>query len=62
VQEKNCYANPKKPHLCFFLALGCWISINADKLESTEKLFLNPGKKAGSASQRYCGQLTKLVL
>ena len=26
VQEKNCYANPLKPHVCFFLALGCWIS------------------------------------
>jgi len=61
VQEKNCYGNPKKPHLCFFLALGCWISLNADKLESTEKLFLNPGKKGGTASQRFCCQLSELV-
>jgi hypothetical protein len=61
VQEKNCYANPFKPHLCFFLALGCWISLNADKLKSTEKLFLNEGKKAGSASQRYCSQLIEMV-
>ena len=30
VQEKNCYANPLKPHVCFFLALGCWISLNAE--------------------------------
>ena len=30
VQEKNCYANPINPHLCFFLALGSWISGNAE--------------------------------
>ena len=34
VQEKNFYANPINPHLCFFLALGCWISVNAEILES----------------------------
>ena len=30
-------------------------------IKCIEKLFLNPGKKAGSASQRYCCQLSKLV-
>ena len=45
IQEKNCYANPLKPHLCFFLALGCWISIMSESLECTEKLFLKPGKR-----------------
>ena len=37
VQENNFYANPINPRLCFFLALGCWISVNAEILESTEK-------------------------
>jgi hypothetical protein len=61
-QEKNCYANPLAAHLCYFLALGCWISLNAERLESTEKLFLLPGAKNGSASQRYCNQLSEIVL
>ncbi|KAL7523497.1 hypothetical protein ACHAWF_002320 [Thalassiosira exigua] len=61
VQEKNCYANPKKSHLCLFLAMACWISINAEKLENTERLFINPGSKLGSASQRYCCQLAELI-
>jgi len=61
-QEKNCYANPLAAHLCYFLALGCWISLNAERLEWTEKLFLLPGAKNGSASQRYCNQLSEIVM
>jgi hypothetical protein len=61
-QEKNCYANPLAAHLCYFLALGCWISLNAERLESTEKLFLLQGAKNGSASQRYCNQLSEIVM
>ena len=33
VQEKNCYANPHKPYVCFFLALAIWISLSAEVLE-----------------------------
>ena len=36
---------PINPHLCFFLALGCWISVNAEILESTENFSLIPGTK-----------------
>ncbi|KAL7538044.1 hypothetical protein ACHAXR_008244 [Thalassiosira sp. AJA248-18] len=61
-QEKNCYANPLEPHLCFFLALGCWISLSAETLETTEKLFIKPGSKPGTASQRYCTQLSEMVM
>jgi hypothetical protein len=61
-QEKNCYANPLSAHLCYFLSLGCWISSNAKRLASTEKLFLSPGTKNGSASQRYCTQLSEMVM
>jgi len=61
-QEKNCYANPFTEHLCYFLSLGCWISLNAKRLASTEKLFLSPGAKNGIASQRYCTQLSEMVM
>jgi len=61
VQEKNCYANPHKPELCLFLALGCHISLNAERLEKTEKFFLNPAAKLGTASARFCTQLTQLI-
>jgi len=62
VQEKNCYANPLKPHVCFFLGLGFnWISLNAEQLETMEQLFLNKGAMLGTAAQRYCTQLAELV-
>lgn len=61
-QEKNCYANPLTAHLCYFLSLGCWISLNCKRLGTTEKLFLSPGTKNGSASQRYCTQLSEMVM
>jgi len=38
VQTKNCYANPQTPYLCLYLALGCWLSINSESFETTEKL------------------------
>ena len=60
-QEKNCYANPLNAVHCFFLALGCWISIESERLETTENLFIIPGSKRGTASQRYCTQLSELV-
>lgn len=59
--EKNCYANPYDPSVCLYTALGCWLSLNSAVLEKTEKLFILPGAKAGSASQRYCRQLAELV-
>jgi hypothetical protein len=36
--------------------------LNAKRLASTEKLFLSPGAKNGSASQRYCTQLSEMVM
>jgi hypothetical protein len=45
VQETNCYAHPIKPHVCFILAIGHWISLNAEWLETVEELFLNKGAK-----------------
>ncbi|KAL9181723.1 hypothetical protein ACHAXT_012066 [Thalassiosira profunda] len=62
VTEKNCYANPceKRGHVCFFTALAVWISLNAEVLELSEKLFIRPGAEAKSASQRYCRQLAEI--
>ena len=60
VQEKNCYANPFKPEVCMLLGLGCWISLNIERLSKTEKFFIIPGSGNGSASQRYCSQLSEL--
>jgi len=31
VTPKNCYANPARPDICIFLALGCYISVNQNK-------------------------------
>jgi len=42
VQEKNCYANPHELFHCVFTALGCYLSLNAEALDKTEKLFINP--------------------
>jgi hypothetical protein len=61
-QEKNCYANPFLAHLCYYLSLGCWISLNAKRLASTEKPFLSPGTKNGSALQQFCTQLSEMVI
>jgi hypothetical protein len=61
VQTKNCYANPKTPYLCLYLALGCWLSINSESFETTEKLFVKSGVKDGTASQTYCRQLSEMV-
>ena len=49
-QEKNCYANPLKPHVCFFLTLGSWLSLNAEGLERMEQLILNKGAKFGTTA------------
>jgi hypothetical protein len=61
VQTKNCYANPQRPYLCLYLALGSWMSINSESFETTEKLFVKSGTKDGTASQTYCCQLSEMV-
>ena len=61
LSKKNCYANPNKPELCFFLALACHISLSIERLEKMEQFFLSPGKKIGSASSRFYTQLAHLI-
>ena len=60
--EKNCYANPLKPLLCLYLALGVWLSLNATMFAKGEKLFQRPGSGVGAASQRYGRQLVEILL
>ena len=45
VKEKNCYSNPHEAYLCIFTGLGCYLSLNSEKLASQELLFINPGSK-----------------
>ena len=61
VQTKNCYANPTSPHLCLYLALGVYLSLNSESFASTEKLFVRSGTKDNTGSQTYCRQLIELV-
>jgi len=59
-QEKNCYANPFNPVVCFMTALAVWISLQSELLSKTELLFIIPGASLKSASQRYCRQLAEI--
>ena len=59
VQEKNCYANPHEPFYCIFTALGCYLSLNAEALAKTEKLFINPGSQFKTAAQTYARDIHK---
>ena len=61
VQEKNCYANPKEPLLCLYLALGCWISIKSEEFATKETLFEKSNTKNGTAAQTFCRHLVILV-
>ena len=55
VQEKNVYSNPLagQDHLCFFTALGVYLSLHQERLAETEKLFLTPGAQLGNAAQTF---------
>lgn len=53
VTMKNIYGNPLKPLVNIMLALAVYISLNATRLRSTEKLFQEEGNKPGSASKKY---------
>jgi hypothetical protein len=39
VTPKNCYANPSRPYISLFLALGCYLSIYQNKFkQDSDKL------------------------
>jgi hypothetical protein len=58
---KNLFANPHEPAISFHFALGVWLSLNKDKLESSEKFFSSGNAEQGQASQNYNKALVKLL-
>ena len=63
VQEKNVYSNPLagQGHLCFFTALGVYLSLHQERLAETEKLFLTPGAQLGNAAQTFARQVGEIA-
>ena len=60
VSPKHCYANPNRPFINLFLALGCYLSIFQNKFKrESDKLFHANGKD-GSASNSFAKGLMKL--
>ena len=57
---KHCYANPKKPLVNLFLALGIYLSVYQNKFEGNEKIFQAEGKD-GSASKSFVKGLRKII-
>ena len=61
VTPKNCYANPKRPYISMFLALGCYLCIFQNKFKrDSDKLFHAQGKE-GSASNSYAKVLNNMI-
>lgn len=59
--HKNIFANPHDPRISFHLALACWMCLESDRFNVTEKLFLSEGAKVGCASHIYSSQLSTLL-
>jgi hypothetical protein len=58
---KNLFANPHDSTISFHFALGVWLSLNNDKLLSSEKFFSSGNAEQGRASQNYNKALVKLL-
>ena len=56
VQEKNVYSNPLagQGHLCFFTALGVYLSLHWGHSAETEKLVLIPREPLGKCCSDFC--------
>ena len=59
--NKNIFANPLEPYICFFLGLGVYCSIESEKLSKGPGLFLKVGAAVGSASKTFCDLLLRIV-
>ena len=58
---KNVYANPDRPFISFFLAMGCYLCINQDRYDRrSDKIFRKQGGD-GSASDTYQKGLKDLL-
>lgn len=59
--NKNVYANPTDPSICFFTALGIYCSYESVSLSTREGIFLKENAKLGTAAHRFCNSLQKLI-
>ena len=59
--QKYKVANPCDLWINFHFALACWMCLESDRFNATEKLFLSEGAKVGSASHIYSTQLSSLL-
>ena len=60
-QKIYIFANPCDPQINCHFALACWMCLESDRSNATEKLFLSEGAKVGSASHIYSTQLSSLL-
>ena len=62
LMPKNIFGNPSNYLLCFFCAMGCYLTINNSKFTENSDLFFRFGKaQKKSAAKNYCKALKKLV-
>jgi hypothetical protein len=61
VSDKNIYANPLTPTVCFHLALGIWFYLESSSFEETENLFWRNDTNDMAASGHYCSQVSEIL-
>ena len=59
--NKNIFANPQDPQVCFALSLGCHLSVNSTSLALREGIFLNKGTAVGSTAKIFCERLQIII-
>ena len=59
--NKNIYANPIDPSICFFTALRIYCSYESVLLISREGIYLKENSKLGNAAHGFCNSLQKLI-
>ena len=57
---KNCYANPFNFLACSFTSIGIWISLNRDRYNRGDKLFVISGTE-GTTAHNYAESLKNLL-
>ena len=61
MHNKNVYANPIDPSICFFTALEIYWSNESFSLTTREEIFLKENAKLSTAARRFCNSLQKLI-
>jgi hypothetical protein len=60
MHDKNMYSNPGDPLTSINLALAVWFCLKQGQFKESANLFQDKDTKDGTASSRYCSQLTTL--